>query len=729
MHEGIADIYKLLEERRLKEALVQLQAISLQIADWNLRNRIEEVATNYNYMLHYARMGVNDPNRKDMYYDIMLAAYELTELSDITLQIPYKKGMYFELQRTFKHHPAASYPELQMRLESFTEDIGTVSILYANPNQQKAETERICQNRENTLNELFNKTWTSLRWSDSEASEAQQLIESLLIGSNDKGILISAVTLSLLQIFDKQKLQFLIHNCKNEDVQVSQRAIIGLIIVMEKHHKRAENYPSIQSQLSLLTDDKAFCQSLHTIYMQIAMTKTTPQVSKKMNEDIIPGIIKMQGGKTPFIDKDDEADINPEWEMWMDNSGLGNKLREMDNLLQEGADVYHSSFSMLKNIPFFNKVSHWFYPFDKYQPNVLPLAQSMANDSINTFNLLMHSDLFCNSDKYSLCFSLTNMNDEAKKMILSQLPKEKDMSDMQREIVQKTIDRSKEAKCISRHYIQDLYRFSTLWAAKNPNQTGELLKDIDPIGNNGCFAKVLRSIDYMWDAAAFHFQIKDYDQALRLYEHLLYSVGDNEVIHQRMGYIYQKRKDWSKAIEHYKKSDLIVPDNVWAQKHIALCYKLTERYTEALEIYKKLETLYPDDLGITQQIGECLIKKEEYDNALPYFYKLEYLGKNRTNARKAIAWCLLCLGNYPEALKHYRLLLQEETADKHDWLNAGHAHLLMGNMPQAIEHYSRVSELCKNHTEFYNLFLEDLYMFIKAGVSKDDLVVLIDLFV
>lgn len=729
MHEGIADIYRLLEDRRLKEALVQLQAVSLQIADWDLRNRIEEVSTNYNYMLQYARMGVNDPKRKDMYNDILLATYELTDLADITLQIPHQGGIYFDLQRAFKQRPAVSYSNLLMRLEAFTEDIGTVSILYTNPNQRKAETEKICQNRENTLDELFNKTWTNLRWSDAEASEAQQIIDSLLVGSNDKAILISAVMMSLLQIFDKQKIHFLIHNCKNEDIQVSQRAIVSLVLVVEKHYPRIENYTQIQSQLSLLLDNDAFCKSLHTIYMQIAMTRTTPQVSKKMNEDIIPGIIKMQGDKMPFQEKDEEVDINPDWEKWMDNSGLGNKLREMDNLIREGADVYHSAFSMLKNIPFFNKVSHWFYPFDKYQPTVLPLAQSMANDSINTFNLLMNSDLFCNSDKYSLCFSLTGMNDEVKKMVLSQLPQEKDMSDMQKELVQRTIDRSKEAKCISRHYIQDLYRFSTLWTTGDSNQTGKLLKDIDPIGNSNYFNKVLRSVDYMWDAAAFHFQIKDYDRAYRLYFHLLYCVGDNEVIHQRLGYIYQKKKDWLKAIEHYKKSDLIVPDNVWALKHIAQCYKLTERYKEAIEIYKKLEALCPDDLGITQQIGECLIKEKEYDNALPYFYKLEYLGKNPINARKAIAWCMLCLGNYGEALKHYHNLLQEETADKNDWLNTGHTYLLIGNMPQAIEHYTRASELCKNHTELYNMFMKDLSLFIKAGLSKDDLVVLIDLFV
>ena len=40
MHEGIEDIFRLLDAGRLKEALTQLQGISAQTNQWELRNRI-----------------------------------------------------------------------------------------------------------------------------------------------------------------------------------------------------------------------------------------------------------------------------------------------------------------------------------------------------------------------------------------------------------------------------------------------------------------------------------------------------------------------------------------------------------------------------------------------------------------------------------------------------------------------------------------------------------------
>lgn len=71
MHEGIKDIYNLLDNKRLKEALVQLQAVSTQVPDWKLRNRIEELQETYGYMLQYARKGIQDPNRLKMYSHIL----------------------------------------------------------------------------------------------------------------------------------------------------------------------------------------------------------------------------------------------------------------------------------------------------------------------------------------------------------------------------------------------------------------------------------------------------------------------------------------------------------------------------------------------------------------------------------------------------------------------------------------------------------------------------------
>lgn len=54
-------IVSLLEDKRLKEALVQLDAFLYNGNDWSLRNRLEQIQTSYQYMLQYMKLGMKDP--------------------------------------------------------------------------------------------------------------------------------------------------------------------------------------------------------------------------------------------------------------------------------------------------------------------------------------------------------------------------------------------------------------------------------------------------------------------------------------------------------------------------------------------------------------------------------------------------------------------------------------------------------------------------------------------
>ena len=67
INEQYAYIYSLLEDRRLKEALIQLESLLWQCSDWDLRTRLEQLQTSYKYMLDYMRQGANDPERWNLY--------------------------------------------------------------------------------------------------------------------------------------------------------------------------------------------------------------------------------------------------------------------------------------------------------------------------------------------------------------------------------------------------------------------------------------------------------------------------------------------------------------------------------------------------------------------------------------------------------------------------------------------------------------------------------------
>ncbi|MBQ8519803.1 MAG: tetratricopeptide repeat protein [Bacteroides sp.] len=732
MYEGIEDIYTLLKSERLKEALVQLEAICTQAPDWKLRSKVEELKTAYGYMLQYARQGVQDPNREKMRRQMRRTAYELTDWADIALQTPRSGDVYYQHLRTYQQHPASSYTELQMRLEAYTEDIGTVSILYADKQHRQTETEKICRRHEEALNELFNKTWTHLFWNEAEAEEVQQITDSLLIASNDKAVLVSAVMMSLLYLFDERKVSFLLKNCVHEDVQVSQRSLVGLVIVADRYRERIQLYPSLLSQFHLLHDNDTFRRHLFTVQMQLLMTRETSKITKKMNEDIIPGIMKaakMGKEKISFEQKEDEVDINPEWEEWIDKSGVSDKIREMGNLQIEGADIYMSTFVMLKSFPFFNHVSHWFYPFDMNQADMLPITQKLGTHWLNTFSIMMETDIFCNSDKYSFCLTLANMPFASQEQAFQQMTAQMHADGEDQAKLQQRLNYSKNAKNISRQYIQDLYRFSKIWVSKHYSSGNDLFASAFCLWENPLVNTSLLQKEYLKGLADFLFHKGHHDDASTLYMKLAEVENGNVEIYQKIGYIQQKKKQYKNAIRTYEHANLLASDNVWTLKHLAQCHKFSYNYEQALSYYKQVEQVLPDDLNITQQTGECLVRLERYEEALAYFYKVEYLEKNPLQARRAIAWCSFCIGRYEEALKYYRLLLQEEHPQKQDWLNAGHVHWVKGNMEQAIAHYAEARKLCKDHTEFITFMEEDMERLTASGISAEDIRILLDLLV
>ena len=265
MYEGIADIYQLLDNGRLKEALTQLQGLGLQTNQWELNNRIENTLTAYGYMLQYAAQGVEDPTRNNFYLQTLRTAYKLTDTANIILRSAKESSVYYDLIRTFSIRPAKTYAELQMQLETFTEDVSTAPLLIHDKKLLQREMEKIHHTHESALNELFEKTWATPFWTDTEANEAEQLLQSLLVSTNDLAVMVSAATMSLLKTLDDKKIHFLFEAYQNPQPQVSQRAIVGLIIALAKYPTRINLYPDIKSRLSLLCEEESFRTNLFTI--------------------------------------------------------------------------------------------------------------------------------------------------------------------------------------------------------------------------------------------------------------------------------------------------------------------------------------------------------------------------------------------------------------------------------------------------------------------------------
>ena len=54
------DIIRLLDNKRLKEALDKLEALVAKAENWEMGSEVERLKTTYGYMLQYASQGVKD---------------------------------------------------------------------------------------------------------------------------------------------------------------------------------------------------------------------------------------------------------------------------------------------------------------------------------------------------------------------------------------------------------------------------------------------------------------------------------------------------------------------------------------------------------------------------------------------------------------------------------------------------------------------------------------------
>lgn len=720
IQEQYQHIVTLLKQQRLKEAQSQLEAFLWNSGDWTLRNRLEQAQTSYQYMLQYMRQGIDDPERQKLYRQILTETWEVADQARLSLLDGVSTHYYHSLRNNRERLPKEyNIAALQKVLESFPDDLAVCQLM---PDNQGMDA--VLQRHEQTAQVLFLSTWSNSDWSAEDEQQAKGLLESEMLPVNDLCLFTSAVMLSLMECFDTRKFSWLLDAVTHANTQVNQRALVGIAFALLFHPTRLSLYPELTARLSLLNEDSSFGKQLNRIYIELLRSQETEKIDKKMREEIIPEMMKNPKLNLEGLDEDAE-DHNPEWEEWIDRSGITDKLRELGELQMSGADVYMSTFSQLKQFPFFRKISHWFYPFDPQYQDIAKLSLGNDEQKISLLNILMNSDVFCNSDKYSFCFTMLQMPESQRNLMQQQLNGQHEVSEELKERLKEMSQSKARAEFVSRQYIHDLYRFFKLWSRRH--EIHDIFEDTLDLWNKEALSQALLHKEYINKLADYLFTHDDlaeagilYDKSIELYNR------KNAELWQKAGFIYQKIGSYKKAIDYYLQSDLLIPDNTWNNRHLAQCYRKEGNYPKALEYYNKVEQAQPDSLNLALQIGQCLMALERYDEALAYFFKVEYLDKKPQNARRAIGWCSFITGNHQQAKKYYDLLISEPKPIMEDWMNAGHVYYILNETEKSIEYYRKAQELCDSHDEFVRLYQIDKKDLIKQGANEVDLFILPD---
>lgn len=719
------EILVLLEQKRLKEAQSRLETFLRSGSDWTLLNRLEQLQTAYRYMLQYMRQGVSDPGRRKLYPRLLAQTGEIADQARLRL-LDEVSGHYYHFLRKNQDKLPEGYDleALRQILESFPDDKAVCLLI---PENQ--ELEAVLKRHENTGRMLFFSTWSNSAWTARDEQQANGLLESELLPANDLCLFIGALILSLLECFDARKFTWLLNAITHADVRVNQRALVGTALILHVYPTRLSCYPELAAHLSLLDEDGNFGRQLNRVYIQLLRSRETEKIDKKMREEIIPEMIKNVGiMRSMRIDFDenaaDENDLNPDWEKAFEQSGLGDKIREINELQLEGADVYMSTFAPLKNYPFFKEPHNWFYPFDIQHSRLIREFGLKQAEENAILSLILQSGFFCDSDKYSLCFTMSHIPRPQREMMLSQMTSQ-DLNELMEESKSSGLQQySERPEVNSNRYIHDLYRFFKLNQRKS--EFRDVFQEEIALHRIPVLKEILCKPELLVAVADFHFYKQHYAAALDIYQYLAARNSADADIFQKAGYCLQKEKRYKEAVSVYAKADVLKPDHVWVIRHLAVCYRQMRDFASALEYYKKAEAIQPENRNVLFHAGSCLAELERNEEALKYFFKLDFMENDDLKTWRAIAWCSFVSGKYGQAMKYCEKILAA-TPNATDYLNAGHVSWRLGNLEEAAEFYRKSASEIGGPELFRLLFARDREELIKQGINEEDIPLMMDL--
>ena len=560
-------------------------------------------------------------------------------------------------------------------------------------------------------------------WNSDEQSQWLQALNSKLYPLSLQCLIISAITLNLEEIFDERKALVLLDTCENEQEELRQRALTGLLIFLRRYDKRLYLYPNINNRLQHLAEQNKFIKDIRFIIQQFILSKETEKITRIMTEEIIPGMMKISPklnnkirldelfGETGFDEK------NPEWQKLIDESGLSDRLQEFSELQLEGADVMLSSFGNLKSFPFFNEIQNWFVPFI---PSPSTMDELPVSDMLK---VLFNSNLLCNSDKYSFYLSVLQMPEDYKDSMMGHFSANAEAIQeiLKEEMPDNPVDKIHPA---ARQYIQDLYRFYKLFFRRNDfDDIFEIKPEFYKAPAINQFISDKESLTIIGE---YYFQRNHFTEAIEIFDRLLQDNPNDDTFLQKKGYCFQMLGNLEEAVSIYLKAELINSNHSWTIKKLAHCYRAMKQPQNALDYYRKAAALSPDNLSIQLLIGHCYLELKNYPEALKCYFKVEYLSDNKEKAWRPIAWCSFLTGKYQEALDYYSKIL-DSNPNAIDYLNAGHVRLVMGNNKEALNLYNQaLSAQGGSFEKFLESFSSDIPDLLHAGVKPENIPVLLD---
>ncbi|OFY77340.1 MAG: hypothetical protein A2V46_07530 [Bacteroidetes bacterium RBG_19FT_COMBO_42_7] len=722
---------KLISEKRIKQSLDILQDMISISSLGDLRDEYNNIVLTYRNMLSYTIEGINDPERSRVYLKLIQSILGLADRLRQDILSRYSGWhTYWVMQQTLKEQKLAgktlveTVDDLMFKSE-LDEWLKLSSEINPDPES------KISIKYKQLIRKIFNHLWLTDYYGEAESSLVRIIISSGKFRWFESSLFVSAITLSALRTFQTEKLLYLLNFYEAGQEQVMERALSGLILNLHYYNDRVLFYPEITSRIKGISKDTRFREHCRIIVLQTIRSRETENLSKKLQDEILPKVAKLKPRIEEKLDldnilpKDKFGEKNPDWsEMFSDSDEIFKTMEELTKLQMEGADVYMSAFANLKHFDFFKDFQNWFVPFypDHEVINEIFQDEILGPGTNELAEALYKTPFICNSDKYSLLLNLKYLPSSQKTMMLKVFRMELDGL-QQLEDGEAEADPFRSFRTNVTQYLQDIYRFFKLSPYRKEFE--DLFSGKLDIYNSEFFRMTCNSSEAEAGLADYFFSKNYYSDALGLFLRQVKEKPDESQLYEKIAFCYQQEENYEEALRYYKRAD-VIERKVWTLKKIGLCLRRMGKKEDALDYYLQAGIMDPEDIHTAIMTGHCYLDLRNYETALKYYFRVEYTDPGNLKILRPIAFCYFALGRFGDSEKYYERLSSGKL-NAHDYINKGHLALCWGKKKEAIDFYRlgiNTGEISKE--EFMSIFEEDQPLLLSLGVNQEDLPILLD---
>ena len=688
-----------------------------------LREQYEKAQEDYQRLLsayEVSKNGVEDPYRDNLLTSIV---------NDIHLI--YQDILMLNAIQEEPLLDAAAKRSVNVDLDQLEE---SVHRLYAHNDREKASTI------------LFSAILVSRHWSKKISRQFVELICGDTLQAENACLMVSAIMMSNLIIFDNEKYLCLANIYEQtENIYIKERALVGWVFSIsphnnfmkkESHDKLTElwGYDTTQTELQDMQKQVFFCMDAEAdadIMQKNVFSKFTDNRAKQII-DLSNDIFDETGVEEILHPEKEEEEVEK----------MEKGIQQMIQMEKAGSDIYFDGFSKMKSFAFFHVLSNWFVPFYKDNPALHGLVEALdGNDKL--LDGIKENSPFCDSDKYSFAYALTMTLKTPTAAPIKELLKEgllfSNGSAMRTAIGYNTY--------IRRMYLQDLYRFFRISQFREafvnifstePDAPAFFL--LSPVFSKNLMPKFLETDSELYPAISknimrFLLKRKDYVRLKALFEKMNVGTNDVEGLYARILTCLHSHDKYSfcEAVNCVDELMVAARESPAALNLSGKVYCLGEEYDLALDAYKKLYQLEPS-CKTKLKMAYCLLQTDKPHEAVKLLYELDYNDPDNLDILRPLAWGLLMRHDAAKAILIYNKVMKllkdkGKKPTREDYLNQGIAYWCNDDKEAASDSFCQIADakedfgaiLSKNEVDKllnYNIYKKDITLMSDLVLQK-----------